>query len=168
MMKRTVIAAIALLSGSTLLSQAFELHQLYRTYRGEEEVTSLYVPGFICRMAGNIADMDPPERELLRSIKSVRIQVIENREINREINFAREFSDMGFSDEYLPMLEVHDSDEDILILARQREDTIRDLVILVGGDENVLVWIKGRMDHDLLKNLCEVTGITHCRHTREI
>ena len=36
------------------------------------------------------------------------------------------------------MLEIHDGDEDILILARGKEDTITELFILADGKENVI------------------------------
>lgn len=163
-----MLAAISLTIGICLWSQTCELHNLFETYRGEEDVISLYIPGFVCRMAGNIADLDCEEQELLRSIKSVRVQVIENREINRELNFVREYADMRPTKGYFPMLEIHDGDEDVLILAREQEEMISELIILVGGNENVMVWVKGRMDHDLMKSLYEVTGIEQCRYTREI
>ena len=166
-MKKILLVAISLMIGISLWSQALELHRLYDTYRGEEDVISLYIPGFICRLAGNIADLDYEEQKLLRSIKSVRVQVIENREINREVNFARAYADIRPAKGYFPLLEVHDGDEDVLIFARQKKETICELIILVGGNENVMVWVKGRMDHDLMKSLYEVTGIEQCRYTRE-
>ncbi len=66
------------------------------------------------------------------------------------------------------MLEVHDGTDDILILGKEKDDLLSELLILVGGKENVMVWIKGRMDRDLMKSLYEVTGIKECRYTREI
>ena len=167
-MKRILLAAISLMIGISLWSQTFQLHNLIETYRGEEDVSTLYIPGFVCRLAGNIADLDCEEQELLKSIKSVRVQVIENREINREVNFARAYADMRPTKGYFPMLEVHDGDEDVLILAREKEEMISEVIILVGGDENVMVWVKGRINRDLMKSLYEVTGIEQCRYTREI
>ena len=167
-MKKLVFAAFSLIIGINLYSQTFELDHLYNTYRGEEDVISIYIPGFACRLAASIGEMETQEQELLRSIKSVRIQVIENKEINRTVNYARAFSGNKSARGYFPMLEVHDKGEDVLILARQKEDAIRELVILVGGEENVMVWVKGRMDQDLMKNLFEVTGIEQCQYTKEI
>ncbi len=167
-MKKLLFSAIILFVGINLWSQAFHVHNLYETYRGEEDVISLYIPGFVCRFAANVADLEYEEEELLRSIKSVRVQVIENREINKEVNFARELSGKEPGHGYFAMLEVHDGNEDVLILARENEERVSDLIILVGGDENVLVWIKGRMDRDLMKSLYEVTGIEQCRYVREI
>ena len=167
-MKRILFAALSLTIGVSLYSQTCKLSKLYNTYRGEEDVISLYIPGVACRIAGNISDLDNEEQELLRSIKSVRIQVIENRVINRTVNYARAFTDMKPVEGYIPMLEVHDGDQDVLILAKQKDETLRELIILVGGEENAMIWVKGRMNQDLMKNLFDITGIEETRYIQEI
>ncbi len=167
-MKRISLIVFSLTLGIALYCQTLELNRLYNTYRGEEDVISLYIPGFVCRLACVIAELEYEEEELLRSIKSVRVQVIENKEINSTVNYALACKDMKPANGYFPVLEVHDRDEDVLILARQKEDLISELIILVGGDENVMVWVKGRMNRDLMKSLYEVTGIEQARYTREI
>jgi hypothetical protein len=167
-MKRILFAAFCLILGHILYSQTYELDRLYNTYRGEEDVISVFIPGFACRLAASIGEMETQEQELLRSIKSLRIQVIENKEINRTVNYVHAYAGMKQGGGYFPMLEVHDKGEDVLILARQKEEIIRELVILVGGEENVMIWVKGRMDQDLMKNLFKVTGIEQSRYTKEI
>ena len=167
-MKRVLLVTIIISFGISIYSQALTLNNLYETYRGEEDVISLRIPGFICRLAGSISDLEEDERELLSSIKSVRVQVIENQEINRNVNFVKEYSGGNPKNGYFNLLEVHDRDEDVLIIARERKEIISELIILVGGEENVMVWIKGRMDHDLIKSLYAVKGIEQCRYTREI
>ena len=103
-----------------------------------------------------------------KSIKSIRVQVIENREINESINLARIYANRQPAVGYFPMLEVHDGTDDVLILGKEKDELLSELLILVGGKENVMVWIKGRMDRDLMKSLYEVTGIKECRYTQEI
>ena len=167
-MKRLLLATFCLIAGISLYAQTAELNHLYDTYRGEEDVISLYIPGFACRLAARVGEVGFEEEKLLNSIRSIRLQVVENKEINQRVNYVRDFSTGRAGREYIPMLEVHEGDQDVLILAKLREDAVKELVILVGGEENVMVWIKGRMDQDLMKNLFEVTGIEHTRLTKEI
>jgi len=84
------------------------------------------------------------------------------------MNFVEEINRGRLRDDYLLLLTVHESYEDVLILGRGSNGYIRDLIIAVGGDENVLVCIKGRMDTDLLGILYEATGIEECHHTKGI
>lgn len=153
---------------SGLAAQSYEINHLYNSCRGEDDVISLYIPGFLCRMGATLGDLEDAERELLYSIKSVRILVSENRELNRHINFAEEISCRKYNSDYVILLEVHDSGDDVLILGREKAGFISELIIVVGGDENAMICIKGRMNKDLLDALYEVTGIEECLYTRKI
>jgi len=153
---------------SGLYAQSSDINRLFVSYRGEEDVLSLYIPGFLCRLGAAIGDMDDAERELLYSISSIRILVSENPELNRRVNFVREIDFKKLNDDYVVLLTVHESDEDVVIFGRESNGYIRDLIIAVGGDENVLICIKGRMNTDLLGILHEVTGIEECRYMKEI
>ena len=149
-------------------AQTHEFNRLYAAFRGEEGVIHLLVPGFLCRMAGSIADLEHEEKDLLRSIKSVRIMVVENPEINSQINLARIFSVVEWDAGTLPLLQIHSDDEDVIILAREKNNCVCELYVVVGGQENVMVRISGRMDRNLMKSLYDVTGIEQTKFTREI
>jgi len=154
--------------GVGLQAQTSEFDELYSAFRGEDGVVSLTIPGFLCRMAGNIGDLENEEQELLRSIQSVKLLVIENPEINKQINLARVLSRVEPDKGIVPLLEVHDGNEDVLILAKEENKRISELYVVVGGDENVMIRIKGRMDRDLMKSLYEVTGIEQTKYARKI
>ena len=167
-MKITIFISFVLTLSLNLRGQSLKIYEIYDTFRGEEGVLTLYIPGFACQLAAGIADLETAERELLHSIKSLRIQVIENPDINRKVNFARLIDQEHLDKDYLTLLSVRDGKEDVVILAREKKERIAELIILVGGNENVMVWIKGRMDRDLMKSLYGVTGIESARYTKEI
>ncbi|HDS07395.1 MAG TPA: DUF4252 domain-containing protein [Bacteroides sp.] len=157
----TVLAALC----ATMLSQPSGLDRLYYTYKGEKGVVSLRIPGFLLRIAGAIADLDPEERELVRSLRSVTVLTIEDNTRYRDVNFAREVNVDRMTNGYHLLMEVHDGQEDVVIAAREKKGRIRDLIVLVGGDENVLVHVRGRMNSDLLESLAGVTGIEELQLT---
>ncbi len=167
-MKKIILLLIILLTGVGLTAQHTKINHLFSTYRGEEEVIALYIPGFLCRLAATFGDLSGEERELLNSIKSIRILVSENPDLNSRVNFAKEINSGKLNKNYRILLSVHEADEDVLILGYNKKDYIQDLIIVVGGDENVLVYIKGRIGYDLIDSLYEVSGIEQCRYTKEI
>jgi hypothetical protein len=167
-MKNVILIICFAVFGVSLQAQSAEFDKLYSAFRGEEGVINVYVPGFICRWAANLEDMKKEEQELLRSIKSVKVLVIENPEINRQVNLAKTFSKFEYEKGVFPLLEVHNTDDDVLILARKKKDRITEIYVVVGGDENVMVKISGHMDSDLMKSLYSVTGIEQTKYTREI
>jgi len=70
--------------------------------------------------------------------------------------------------DYKLMLEIHDGDEDVIIAVRERRGKITDLLVVVGGEENTLVHVRGRMDCDLLEELGEVSGIKELKVTAKL
>jgi hypothetical protein len=167
-MKTVIILICFAVFGAILQAQHSEFDELYSAFRGEEGVINLTIPGFLCRMAGNIADLEDEEQELLRSIQSVKLMVIENEEINQQINLAKVMARVKPDRGVVPLLRVNDGKDDVLILAKQEEDRISELYVVVGGDENVMIRIKGRMDKDLMKSLYDVTGIEQTKYARRI
>lgn len=152
----------------SLYAQPCGFNDIYYDYKGGEGVVSLKIPGFVMRLAGSIADLDGPERELVRSLRSVTVLTIEEADLYPGVNFAEQvkLNDMGGG--YKLLLEVHDGDEDVLIAAREKKGKIRDLVVVVGGDENVLVHVRGRMESDLLENLADVAGVDELHFCADI
>jgi hypothetical protein len=167
-MKHALFFFLVSLVASGLQAQKNEFNEIYDAFRGEEGVVSLYVPGFLCRLAAHVPDLEREEQALLRSIKSIRLMVIENPEINRQVNLAKVLSHVDRDPGVVPLLTVHDDDEDVLILARQEKEIVSELYVIVGGSENVMIRIRGRMDRDLMKCLYDVTGIEETRLTRKI
>ncbi len=166
-MKKLILSAIIIISGISLFAQPAGFDKLYYSYKGEDGVVALKVPGFVIRLAGSIADLDREEKQLLRSLRSVKVLTIEDTGLYPGVNFAREvnLSRMGG---YQLLLEVHDGNEDVLIAAREKNGKITDLVVVVGGEDNALVHVRGRMNSNLLENLAEVAGIEELHFTSRI
>lgn len=168
LMKKLILAALIITLGVSLYAQPAGFNRLYYTYKGEEGVVALRVPGFIMKLAGAIADLDREERQLLRSLRSITVLTIEEPDLYPGVNFAEEVNPHRMNGDYQLLLEVHDGDEDVIIAAREKNGKIRDLIVVVGGDDNVLVHIRGRMHSDLLENLAEVSGIDELQITADI
>jgi len=165
-MKKLILSLLIVSVGFTLFAQPAGFDRLYYQYKGEEGVVALRIPGIVMRLAGAIGDLDREERELLRSLRSVTVLTIEEAHLYPGVNFTEEIK--FSSDHYQLLMEVHEDDEDVIIAAREKNGKIRDLIVVVGGDENVLVHVRGRMDSDLLENLAEVAGVDQLHITAQL
>jgi hypothetical protein len=167
-MKKLLISAIALLFTVSLLAQPAGYRRVYQTYRGEKGVQSFYVPGFLLKFAGLCAGLDQQEKQLLRCLRSVTVLTIEETERYPGVNFAREMDHSRMYGDYNLLLEVHEDDEDVIIAAREKRGKITDLIVVVGGEENTLVHVRGRMNSDLLEELADVSGVKQLQVTAKI
>lgn len=134
--------------------------EAFTKYRFKDGVTTISVPGWVIGLAANIGEMDDDERELLQSIDKVRILVVEDETLNREINLHQEFSSkINRKNKYEELLTVNDKNENITIYGIMDEEVITEMVILVGGDDNALIYVRGEISPDLLKN--EISSKKH-------
>ena len=152
----------------SLFAQPAGFDRLYYQYKGEEGVVALKIPGFVMKLAGAIADLDREEKALLRSMRSVTVLTIEEMDLYPGVNFTEEINLSNTDKHYKLLLEVHDADEDVIIAAREKNGKLTDLIVVVGGDENVLVHVRGRMDSDLLENLAGVAGVDELHFTAQL
>jgi len=127
---------------------------------------ALKIPGFVMKLAGSIADLDREEKQLLKSLRSVTVLTIEEESLYPDVNFTEQIN--LSSDHYQLLMEVHEDGEDVIIAAREKNGKLRDLIVVVGGDDNVLVHVRGRMDSDLLENLSAVAGVDELHFTAQL
>jgi hypothetical protein len=167
-MKRLFIAIATVLFAVSVYAQPAGYYNVYNTYKGEKGVVSIRVPGFLLRFAGMCADVDEEERALLRCLRSVSVLTIEDTHRYPGVNFASEMDHTQMKGEYNLLMEVHEDDEDVIIAARERRGKITDLIVVVGGDENTMVHVRGRLKSDMLKELGKVSGIDQLNLTAEI
>jgi len=167
-MKKLILSLLIISIGLTLFAQPAGFDRLYYQYKGEEGVIALKIPGFVMKLAGSIADLDREEKALLKSLRSVTVLTIEESYLYPDVNFTEEINFSKLNNGYRLLLEVHDGDEDVIIAAREKNGKLRDLIVVVGGDENVLVHVRGRMESDLLENLAEVAGVDELHFTAQL
>ena len=167
-MKKLLFSAIILIFGVSLFAQPAGFDRLYYEYKGEEGVVALKIPGFVMKLAASMADLDREEKKLLKSLRSVTVLTIEEDHLYPGVNFTEEINLSNMRGGYKMLMEVHDGDEDVIIAAREKDGKLRDLIVVVGGDENVLVHVRGRMDSNLLENLAGVAGVDELKFTAQL
>lgn len=165
-MKKLILSLLIGSIGLTLFAQPAGFDRLYYQYKGEEGVVAIKIPGFVMKLAGSIADLDREEKALLKSMRSVTVLTIEEQDLYPGVNFTEDIN--LSSDHYQLLMEVHEDGEDVIIAAREKNGKLRDLIVIVGGDENVLVHVRGRMESDLLENLAGVAGIDELHFTAQL
>jgi len=167
-MKKLILSSIVILFAISLFAQPAGYKNVYHTYKGEEGVTSIHVPGILMKFAGMCAGLEGTERQLVRSLKSVTVLTIEDQERFPGVNFAKEMDHSRMRGDYNLLMEVHDGDEDVIIAAREHRGKITDLIVVVGGGENTLVHVRGRMNCDLLEELADVSGMKELEITAKL
>ena len=131
--------------------------EAFTKYRFKDGVTTITIPGWVIGLAANFGDVEKNERELLHSIDKVRFLVVEDEDINGKINLHKEFSTkINRNNDYEELMTVRDDNEDVTIYGKMDENVITEMVILVGGDDNALIYVKGEIDPELLNDQIKI------------
>jgi hypothetical protein len=126
--------------------------EAFTKYRFKDGVTTITIPGWVINLAANFGDIEKSERELLQSIDKVRVLVVEDDDLNARINLHREFSTkINRKNDYEELMTVRDKNEDITIFGKMDEFVIKEMVILVGGEDNAMIYVRGEIDPRILK-----------------
>ncbi len=161
-MKTRIIVVLLILMSLPAFAGGDGFHKLYRKYSGVEGVTSIKLPKILFQIARMVGDLDEPEKELIESIDRMWVLEVEDPSLNREIDFTRDCKEMLESGEYEEILRVNEKGEKVHILITEERGYVRDMIILVGGDENVLVRMQGHFDlADIGKLASEARGVGH-------
>lgn len=125
--------------------------EAFAKYKYKNGVTSITVPGWAIRLAARWGDLDKNERELLQSIDKVKILAIEDKDLNARSNLHREFySAVRENSEMEELMVVRDGNDQVTIFGIADENSIKELLILVGGDDNAMVYVKGRLKPEMI------------------
>lgn len=159
MKKICTLLMVAAVASSAIFAQGIKTEMLYQKYKGEEGVISVWIPGFAMRLVSGLADLEADEEAFLNSIRSLRVLTIENKGLYPETNFVKEAGIEGAIKGYEMLIEIHDGGEDITIMGREKNGKLKDMLVLVGGEDNVMVHIKGRMNADIIGSAARIAGI---------
>ncbi len=123
----------------------------FAKYSHEKGVTSITVPGWLISIVARMNDLDKDERELLNSIDKVKVLTVEDAGLNARINLHKEFqTQINARHNYEELLTVNEEDQKVTIFGKMDGDEIREMVILIGGEDNVMVYVKGKIKPELI------------------
>jgi len=142
-----------------LNAQKSPVDKLFKKYYGKEGFTTVLVNK---EMFEVIAKMEKSEGEIEGTLGKIdRIRVIaqegEGEQIER-VNFMEELKGVEFED-YKELVVVRESDQEVLVLAKEANGKLAELLVLVGGEENVLVSVEGKFTMEDLEALSELEGL---------
>jgi hypothetical protein len=141
------------------MAQNPAVDKLFDKYQGREGFTTVLVNKDIFKL---ISDSDNAEHEMnktLEKISGIKILSQEDKEITGELNFYDELKkDLDFN-QYEELVTVKEKDQDVRIIARANNDRISELLVIVGGEDNVLVWIEGNFTFEDLSELSDIDGL---------
>lgn len=150
-MKRILLALLICFIALPAFSQSQSIKQFYRKYKRTENTVNFNAPAWLIRLGASIAINhvdDPAEQATLRLAKKVRkarVLVMEDRKHLRSGDLNQLINDVHQED-FEDLISFREGSEVIQILIREKEEVIRDLLILINEEDSfIMLALKTKM-----------------------
>ncbi len=146
-----------------MTAQQTPIDKLFEKYNGKEGFTTVLVTQDMFKV---ISEMEEEKGEIegtLGKVERVRVIAQEDEADIEGVNFMDELKGVEF-DDYKELVVVKEANQEVLVLAKEEDGKIRELLVLVGGEDNVLVSVEGRFTMDDLEALGDLDGLDKLDH----
>ena len=157
-MKKIALIIPVLLVPLMLTAQTKSIDKLFKKYYGKEGFTTVLVTEDMFKVIANMEEEKGEIEGTLGKIKRVRVIAQEDETEVEAVNFMEELRGVEF-DDYKELVVVREADQEVMVLAKEEDGRLRELLVLVGGEDNVLVSVEGNFTMKDLEALGELEGL---------
>jgi hypothetical protein len=139
-----------------LMAQNSAVDKLFAKYKGKEGVTTVDVSPELFQMINAMGIEEIEEQEFpMDKISSVKILTIEDEDGWENVNFYEEIKNDLDVSHFAEVLTVDDGGEVVRMWMKADKAVISEFLLIVGGDDNVLIYITGDFNMKDMEGLAE-------------
>lgn len=143
---KNLFLVLAVLLPMAMFAQKTPVDKLFDKYANQKGFTTVNISGKLLGFAALLENDDKEVGNMLSSLKGIRVLTVEDDELNKKIDFYQELKAENFfsNNKFEVLMEVTEEDEVVRFLAKDAGNgQLSDLLLVVGGDDNVLISISG-------------------------
>ena len=155
---KKLLMFLAIMVPMALFAQKSPIDKLFEKYANQKGFTTVNISGALLGFASHIETGQDGVGDVLKGLNGVRILTVENDELNKKLDFYKELEADGFfkNHDYEVLMEVTEENEVVRFYGKDAgEGKLAELLMVVGGDENVLISIRGVIDP---KDISKITN----------
>jgi hypothetical protein len=154
MKTRTTLLILCFAINFHLFAQNSACDKVFNTYSEKQGFATLNFSGNILKgiFANGNTDSD-------FNITSVKILLVEDSLLNQNLNFFKEILPNLNKKDYEELMTIKNSKNDFVILCKKEHQKITELIMISGGADNSLIYVKGSLSlseaHEISQKLSE-------------
>lgn len=155
-MKRVILVLVAVALPALMIAQNSAVDKLFDSYKGKDGVTTVQISPELFQImnALEIDDLDNSEIPFDK-VASVKILTIEDEEKYKDVNFYEEIKGELKTDDFAEIMTVVDGGETVRMWMKAEKEAVLEFLLIVGGDDNVLIYITGNFNMKDLEGLAQ-------------
>ncbi len=154
-MKRIIIIQFALSLTLISFAQSDPVSDFFNKYAGTEGYTTVNVTGDLFKMLSGVESENGEIEELSAMLKEVKILTLEDKSKGPDLDFYKNVYLKLDRSLYKELLTVQESNQHVNMLAKEENGIITEFILVVGGDDNVLISIKGNIALNKMAGLAD-------------
>ena len=155
-MKKLILLIMAVAFPAFMMAQNSAVDKLFNKYQGKQGVTTVAISPELFQMVNAMGIEELKEQDIpMDKIASIKILTIEDDEGYEDVNFYNEIKkDLDVSD-FAEVMTVDDGGEVVRMWMKVNKDVVSEFLLIVGGDDNVLIYITGDFNMNDLEELAD-------------
>ena len=150
-MKRILISLVLLIPFWAFAQDNSPVDKLFNKYANKDGFSTVNISGKLLSFAAKLDDSKSTETAMLEKLSGIRILSVDDKELNKGLNFYKELEADGFfkSNNYESLMEITEKNEIVRLYGRAGgKGKLSELLLVIGGDDNTLISIRGVIDPD--------------------
>lgn len=140
-MKRTIALVVLLLSAGMLFAQKSPVDKLFDRYAGKEGYTSIFISEYMFTLFANLNEADKEFQDVVKGLSGIKILATDKQ--NLDVDFHKEVMKELPANDYKELMVIREKDQNLTFLIKDVRGKIVELLLIVGGSDNVLISIQG-------------------------
>ena len=145
-MKRLLITLVMLIPLLGMAQDNSPIDKLFKKYANKDGFSTVNISGKLLSSFSKMNDSNSNEAALWEKITGIRILSVEDKGLNKDLNFFKELESDGFfkNNNYESLMEVTEKNQVVRFYGRGGEKgKLSELLLVVGGEDNTLISIRG-------------------------
>lgn len=150
-MKRLLVTLVLLIPLWAMAQDSSPIDKLFSKYANKDGFTTVNISGKLLSFASKFDDSKSKETAMLEKLSGIRILSVEDKDLNKGLNFYKELEADGFfkNNSYEALMEITEKNEVVRFYGRSGgSGKLSELLLVIGGDDNTLISIRGVIDPD--------------------
>lgn len=157
-MKKLIIIVALTFIGSFVFGQK-SIDALFAKYAGRDGFVTVTINGNLLKLISCLDD-DDKDNSLPADVTEIRILVQEDDNLRVENFYDLVIKDLNL-ERYEEFMRIKESDQDLRMLVRTEGRSFKEFLLLGGGDDNLVIQVKGNMTFSEAKKFSADAKLNH-------
>jgi hypothetical protein len=155
-MKKFALTMVAVMFAAISFAQDDPVNEMFKRYSDREGFTVVNISGDLFNMLSNMDKEDKDLQKLSASVSDFKILVHEGDDQPDFPGFHQLVYEKLDKNAYKELMTVKDHDTDVNFMVKESGGYISELLMIVGGEDDVLMQVKGHF------RMSDLAGLTGC------